>query len=313
MPELPEVHTTVTGLNRVLKGKTIIDVWSSYNSSFHKGKPNIKNVHYFRDFRMAVSGAKFVKAERRGKNILIDLSNKHTVLIHMKMTGHLMCGKYLLTKDSIKDSHSKEVWKTLEHGGPLEDPFNQHIRLVFSLSNGRHLVFSDLRKFAKVYIFPTKDKKSVPDLASLGPEPLDSKLTFEKFRDQIFLRPKTPIKQVLMDQTIIVGIGNIYSDEMLWASGIHPLSKPYKVPDKYFRSLFKEMKIVLKKGIEFGGDSESDYRNIDGKPGNFQKKHHAYRHTGEACAKHGCHGIIERRKVGGRSAHFCAAHQKIFI
>lgn len=308
MPELPEVHTTVAGLNRVLKGKTITDVWSSYNSSFHKGKPNIKNVHYFRDFRSAVAGAKFVRAVRRGKNILIDLSNKHTVLIHMKMTGHLMCGRYFLTKDA----HGKEVWKTLEHGGPLEDPFNQHIRLVFSLSDGRHLVFSDMRKFAKVFIFPTADRDKVPDIAELGPEPLDRAFTFEKFRTQILKRPKWPIKQALLDQSIIAGIGNIYSDEMLWGAGIHPLSTPKAVPEKSMHTLFKEMRLVLAKGIRFGGDSESDYRNIDGVPGNFQKKHHAYRHTGEVCAKRGCHGIIERRKIGGRSAHFCPVHQKLF-
>jgi formamidopyrimidine-DNA glycosylase len=308
MPELPEVHTTVEGLNRVLKSKTIADVWSSYNSSFHKGKPNIKNVHYFRDFRTSVAGAKFLQAERRGKNILIHLSNKHTVLIHMKMTGHLMYGQYKKTKSA----NGHEVWKTLEHGGPLEDPFNQHIRLVFILSNGKHVVFSDMRKFAKVFVFPTADRAKVPDIAELGPEPLDRAFTFAKFREQILKRPKWPIKQALLDQSIIAGIGNIYSDEMLWASSIHPQSCPKDVPEKFLRSLFKEMRLVLEKGIRFGGDSESDYRNIDGEPGNFQKKHHAYRHTGEPCAKRGCRGIIERIKVGGRSTHFCAVHQTLF-
>ncbi len=302
MPELPEVHTTVKGLNRRLKNKTITDVWSSYNSPSHAGKSNIKNVHYFKNFRKAVSGAKFARAERRGKNVLIHLSNGHTVLIHMKMTGHLLYGKYELVSGT---------WLPREKG-PLQDPYNQYIRLVFSLSDKKQLVFSDLRKFGKVFVFPTKETALLPDLALLGPEPLEKSFTYEQFRERLLRWPTRPIKQVLMDQSVVAGIGNIYSDEMLWTASIHPLSRAPAVPEKLLRSLFKEMKLVLERGIRFGGDSESDYRNIDGKPGEFQNKHHVYRHTGETCARRNCDGTITRMKVGGRSAHFCPKHQKIF-
>lgn len=304
MPELPEVHTTVQGLNKKLKSLTITDVWSSYNSARHKGKKNIKDIHYFKDFKHAVVGGKFLKAQRRGKNILISLSNGHSILIHMKMTGHLLYGTYSFNKKENK-------WTTTDKG-PLEDPFNQHIRLVFSLSNGKHLAFSDLRKFAKVFAFPTKEMDTHPDVADIGPEPLEKSFTLEKFEERISLRPNWPIKQTLLDQEVIAGVGNIYSDEMLWSSSIHPLSRTSKIPQDFLKNLYKEMKIVLEKGINFGGDSDSDYRNIDGEIGEFQNKHHAYRHTGEVCAKPQCGGIIERKKIGSRSAHFCSKHQKLF-
>ncbi len=318
MPELPEVHTTVVGLNQKLKNKSIRDVWSSYDSDFHAGKNNIKNVLYFKKFRAAVVGAKFVRAERRGKNILIHLSNAQTILIHMKMTGHCMYGSYELNRVDSNPTHSKnsknEVWRAKEKDSahPLNDPFNQHIRLVFTLSDGKQLVFSDMRKFGKVFVFPTSEQKTLADISDLGPEPLSKNFTFEIFESQVLKRPKTPIKQVLLDQTLIAGIGNIYSDEMLWSANIHPLSAPMAVPKKFLQTLFKEMRIVLEKGIDFGGDSESDYRNINGLPGDFQNRHHAYRHTGQTCDKRGCTGIITRLKIGGRSAHFCPTHQILF-
>lgn len=328
MPELPEVHTTVQGLNRRLRGKKIVDVWSAYNSPFHKGKDNIKNVHYFKNFREAIVGAKFLSATRRGKNILIHLSNGHTILIHMKMTGHLMYGKY---EFSLRGKNAG-IWRAVEDG-PLQDPFNQFIRLVFTVSDPadrgeiKHLAFSDMRKFGKVFVFPTKELAKVPDIATLGPEPLESAFTFKIFKGRLALWPRGKIKQVLLDQSIIAGIGNIYSDEILFAAGIHPLSLASKIPKPQLKKMFDATKNVLKRGIKFGGDSESDYRNIDGVPGAFQLQHQAYRHTGEKCswrgggsasrgarasAKRGCDGTIERLKIGGRSAHFCPRHQKLF-
>ncbi|MEK7185136.1 MAG: bifunctional DNA-formamidopyrimidine glycosylase/DNA-(apurinic or apyrimidinic site) lyase [Patescibacteria group bacterium] len=315
MPELPEVHTTVEGINRVLRGKKIVDVWSAYNSPFHKGKDNIKNVHYFKNFREAIVGAKFLSATRRGKNILIHLSNGHTILIHMKMTGHLMYGEY-------KHDTRAKIWRAVEDG-PLQDPFNQFIRLVFALSDAsgrgeiKHLAFSDMRKFGKVFVFPTKELASLPELATLGPEPLESAFTFKIFKERLATWPRGKIKQVLLDQGIIAGIGNIYSDEILFAAGVHPLTPAEKIPAPEIKKMFDATKNVLKRGIKFGGDSESDYRNIDGVPGAFQLQHQAYRHTGEKCswrsnARRSCDGIIERLKIGGRSAHFCPRHQKLF-
>jgi formamidopyrimidine-DNA glycosylase len=312
MPELPEVQTTVDGLNKKVKGGKIIDVWSIYNSPHHKSKENIKNPAFFTEFKKRVIGATIKKAERRAKNILIHLDNKETVLIHMKMTGHLMFGEYQNTS-LIKEPNKNDPWKPVDKNNSyLNDAFNSHIRLVFSLmlkDNKRQLVLSDTRKFAKITVIKTEHVFQSPDLSHLGPEPLLSDFNFEVFKKQINKKPNGKIKTTLLDQTIISGVGNIYSDEALWLSDIHPESVVKNIPDQILKKLFKAILLVLKNGIHFGGDSMSDYRNIDGKKGAFQEKHNAYRKTGQQCNKKGCGGIIQRIIVGSRSSHYCDKHQ----
>ena len=112
-----------------------------------------------------------------------------------------------------------------------------------------------------------------------------------------------------MDQSVIAGIGNIYSDEILWVSAVHPLSRAGEIPDKILGVMFANTKKILKKSIRHGGDSMSDYRNAFGEKGGFQNFHKAYRKTGQKCLKSKCRGIIKRLMVKGRSAHFCPAHQ----
>ena len=113
-----------------------------------------------------------------------------------------------------------------------------------------------------------------------------------------------------MDQSIIAGIGNIYSDEILWYASIHPERKISKIKPEEFKKILKYIKEVLNKGIRFGGDSMSDYKNINGLPGKFQLKHQAYQRTGEICRKKNCGGVIIRKIINNRSAHFCSKHQK---
>lgn len=318
MPELPEVQTTVDGIRDKTKGLRIVDVWTGYRSDFHANKDNIQNPKYFRFFKKEVVGAKIKDASRRAKNVLVHLSNGKTILIHMKMTGHVLYGKYkkisndkLLISKNSKPKTKNFSWVAVGPGPLRDDPFNKWIRLVFTLSNGKHLVLSDLRKFAKVTLLDTHTLEESEHLAYSGPEPLDSSFDFDSFRSRLGLRPRAPIKQTLMDHTIIAGIGNIYSDEILWRAGIHPLEKIERIPKPRMRMAFMAMKEVLRKGIDFGGDSMSDYRNILGEKGAFQKQHRAYQRTGERCKKRGCRGIIERVRVAGRSAHFCNKHQML--
>jgi formamidopyrimidine-DNA glycosylase len=313
VPELPEVQTTVDGLNAEVAGLRITDVWTDYKSPFHAGKENIKNPHYFERFKKEVVGTKITNAERQGKNVLIHLKNvvgEKTILIHMKMTGHLMAGRYIF------DTAAK-TWKPRVAEGPLIDPFNKFIHLVFALSDERQLVFSDLRKFAKVFLFETANRHTIEDLMHLGPDPLTPEFTFAEMKNRLALKPGGKIKQVLMDQTVISGIGNIYSDEMLWSASIHPLSRAGAIPPAALKKLYAAMRTVLRKGIDFGGDSDSDYRNIYGERGKFQHKHNAYRRTDKPCprrnAGRACGGTIRRLKIGGRSAHFCDTHQKKYL
>ena len=285
MPELPEVQTTVNGLNATVKGRRIVDVWTDYKSNLKMHERAIKNPDYFKRFKKKVVGEKILGAKRRAKNILISLSNGETILAHMKMTGHFVYDP---------------------------KPNYPYVHLIFNLDNKKQLVFSDMRKFAKVALIETADAEKSFHLEHLGPEPLDKNFKFNNFKIRILKKPKGKIKQVLLDQSVIAGIGNIYSDEILWLSGVHPLSIVLKIPEKNLKLMFIAMKKTLEKGIDFGGDSMSDYRNIYGERGRFQNKHNAYRKTGEKCLKRGCKGIIERLVIGARSAHFCPVHQKLF-
>src|SRR3990167_2058774 len=281
MPELPEVQTTVNGLNKTVRGRKIVSVRTSYNSAYHAGKDNIKDPKFFRKFREIVTGQKILKAERRAKNILIHLSNNYTILVHMKMTGHFV----------------------------YDRPDYPFTRLVFKLDNGKTLALSDMRKFAKVTVVKSPEKY----LEHLGPEPLEKNFQFRIFNFQLMKRSKAKIKTTLLDQTLIAGIGNIYSDEILWRANVHPESRVAKIPNENIRLMFKAMKEVLRAGINFGGDSMSDYRNIKGERGKFQEHHKAYQQTDKKCQKNSCSGIIKRIIVGARSAHFCPVHQKLYV
>ena len=325
MPELPEVTTTVNGLQRVLPKLVIIDVWTDLakkNQKIKQFKDTVKSDVFFNNFKKKVIGQKVIKVERRAKNILINISGGNTILIHLKMTGHLLFGEYI--KKVIKNDKPARPPKQSGAGGlritnwvpkkkgPLNDNYNKYIHVVFTFSNGKHLAFCDSRKFGKVTIIPSSYLNNTPHLKNIGPEPLEKSFTFPKFKERLLLKPNGKIKTVLMDQSIIAGIGNIYSDEMLWLSGIHPEGNPKDIPEKQLLKLYKDMKEILVKGIDFGGDSMSDYRNIDGQKGNFQKHHNVYQREGSKCVKKGCRGVIIRKVIGGRSAHFCNIHQKKF-
>lgn len=315
MPELPEVQTTVDGLNSEVKNWTIVDVWTDYNSAFHSENENIKNPKYFAQFKKAIVGSVITKTSRRAKNILIHLSSGDTILIHMKMTGHIMCGEYTFNKKEVNSP-----WRPSDPSpaNPLNDPFNKFIHLVFKLikegknSMEKQLVMSDMRKFAKVTLLKGntfKDLATSDELRHLGPEPLNAEFTYDIFIEQLAKRKTAPIKQALMDQTLIAGIGNIYSDEILWKSGVHPKSLFSKITATVRKTMFKATKEILLKGIDFGGDSMSDYRNIKGLRGKFQNEHKAYRQKDKPCLKKSCTGTIRRLVIGGRSSHFCNVHQ----
>jgi len=300
MPELPEAQTTASILNKKIKGLRILDVWTDYNSAFNKGKNNIKDKKYFSYFKKEVLNKEVFGVTRRAKNVLINVSYNKTILVHMKMTGHLLYGKY-------KFENGK--WLP-QKDSSLSDPYNRFIHLAFSLSNKNTLVLSDARKFAKVFVFDTNKINKIPDLEKLGPEPLEKSFTYKVFRERLYKKPKGKIKTVIMDQTIIAGIGNIYSDEALWYSSIYPAMRVKDISEEKLKLLYKNTVKILKESIKVGGDSMSDYRNPLGEKGGYQKIHKVYRRIGEKCKMKGCNGIIRRIKVGGRSAHFCDVHQR---
>ncbi len=286
MPELPEVEIIIRDLKKFLPGLKITGFWSDL--------PRLTRV------KAGVINEKILKIERIGKNILISLSSNITLLVHQKMTGHLMYGKWKLGVGG---------WKSILPGPMRDDPQNRFIHLLFFLSNGSQLALCDMRKFAKVLVWPTDKLNKLKDI-KLGPDPMDKNFDFKKFKNALAGK-KLKIKQALMDQSIIAGIGNIYSDEILWIAGIHPFKKTEALKEQELKKIYSAIWPVLKRAIIARGSSYIDYRDASGKKGNYQNMQYAYGMEGEKCKKKDG-GIIKRIKMAGRSAHFCPVHQKMF-
>jgi len=291
VPELPEVETIVRGLNQKVVGLKIKDVWTDW--------PRMIKTHPLDKFKREIRGRKILRAHRRAKYIIMELSGGKALIIHQKISGHLLYGKW-------KIENKKPVAITK---GPIKlDPQNRFIRFILYLSNGYMLGLSDLRRFGKVLLANADKVEEIAEIKKLGPEPLDPKFTFKKFKE-LMAKKRGVVKRVLMDQFTIAGIGNIYSDEVLWYAGIHPLHRVEKLNDRELAAIYKSIRSVLKKAIGAKGDSEQDYRTLEGKEGGYQKMQKAYGQTGEKCQKHDG-GVIKKVKIGGRSAHFCPVHQR---
>jgi formamidopyrimidine-DNA glycosylase len=291
MPELPEVETTVKDLRKKVLHRTFIDVWTDFEKM-------IKNPKSFPEFKKELINKKILDVKRRAKFILFKLSCGKTLLIHQKMTGHLLLSKWQKQKNS---------WKGFENNY-FSDKINSYIHLLFTLDDGRMLALSDLRKFARIELRETKDLFNSEEFKSLGPEPLEKDFSFLKFKERLRGK-KGKIKQILMDPNVIAGIGNIYSDEILFQARIHPFRLIPSLKEKELRKIYKNIIKVLKKGIELRGESFSDWRTIEGKKGLFDDYRKVYQREGEKCSH--CRGIILRKKIGGRSAHFCPNCQKL--
>ncbi len=291
MPELPEVETTIKGLNSKVLNRTFVDVWSDWEKLVKKPKS-------FGAFRKEIKNKKIKKVWRRAKNVIFDLSQGYSLLIHQKMTGHLLVGNWVL---------KNKIWKPAERG-PLNDPYNRFLHLIFFLDNGKMIALSDARKFAKVELWKTDDLLNSKEFKALGPEPLEKNFTFEKF-EKLLQNKKGKIKQVLMDPNVIAGIGNIYSSEALWVAKIHPEKSVAKLSEKELKDLFSAIKKVLELSVRLGGESFSDYRKPDGSKGDFDSERKAYKREGQKC--HRCGTKIKRLKVGQRSAFFCPHCQKL--
>jgi len=301
MPELPEVEIIVRDLKKTILGRKFGNVWSDF-------KKIVKRPKNFNQFQKEIKNKKILNIWRRGKNILFNLSENKILLIHQKLTGHFLVGNWQLITNN---------WQPVKEG-PLEEPINRFIHLMFWLDDGRMLALSDLRKFAKVELWNKEELTESKEFKGLGPEPLAKNFTFEKFKKALRLgsgqalqqargKPfglaQAKIKQVLMDQKIIAGIGNIYSDEILWQAKIHPFRRISTLKEEELKSIYLAIKKILPIAIKLGGESISDFRRITGEPGYFDKERKIYRREGESCFR--CGRKIKRTKIGTRSVHYC--------
>lgn len=288
MPELPEVQTIVNDLKKKIIGRKIAGVWFDAPKLIKKPKP--------KELEKQIKGLKIVDIKRRGKNILIYLTNDYLLLIHQKLTGHLLYGKWKIINGKIKSLIK----------GKLEEKVNNYVHFIIYLDNGWQIGLSDLRKFAKIIFGEKKEIENLPDLTNLGSEPLDNSFNVIKFIKLIRLQ-KRKIKQVLMDQNVIAGIGNIYADEILWQAKAHPFKQANKLSEEELKKIFSAMKQILKKAVKLRGTSISDYRDTTGKSGKYGEIKKIYQREGEPCER--CKTLIKRVKIGGRSAHFCPVCQ----
>lgn len=286
MPELPEVETIINDLNKKIKGDAITDFWSDWGKTI-KGKT-------IEQFRKVVKNRKILGARRIGKNIFIDLSGGKILYIHLKMTGHL-----LVKSSKLKVKRGEKYFS---------DKVNQYIHHIWKLKSGRTLEFSDLRKFGKIVLDDSDKIKKLKEIKALGIDAMSSKFDFKKFCDLLDKHLKLSIGPVLMDQSLISGIGNIYRSEILFDAGILPERKVADINVDERKKIYNSIKKILKKGIKYRGTSDSDYRDTSGAPGNYQKVILVYRRSGQKCKR--CDTIIVRKKMAQRSVFFCPVCQR---
>lgn len=291
MPELPEVETIKNDLSKKIIDRKIISVFPLW-------KEIVKDIPY-EIFARQVEGKKIIDVQRRAKNLIIQLTGGLNLLVHLKMTGHLF-----IAEESSEISKEGK-WIKTGNQDLLHDPQNQFIRIIFHLDNGKIMAMGDMRKFAYIKVLENKELEDF--LAGYGPEPFSSDFTLEKVTS-ILKAKKTAIKKVLMDQSQIAGIGNIYADEILWASRVHPLTSANKLTEKDIKAIYDNTIKILKLAVEKRGTSTSDFRDIEGKKGDFGDFRNVYQRTNDPCPV--CGGPIRKIKVGGRGTHFCPVCQK---
>ncbi len=275
MPELPEVQTVVDDLIRAgVLGSKITDAEVRWHKSVLPLSPE--------EFRESVSGREILRVGRRAKYIRIDLSGAGTLLIHLRMTGRM----------DVVDG---------------ETEIDPHHRVIIRMGDRRELRLHDTRKFAR-FVFTTEPRKI---LGKLGPEPLDPPFDAESFHARLQKRSRI-IKPLLLDQTFIAGLGNIYVDESLWSARIHPLRIGSSLSEAESAELIRSIRQVLKtalgnRGTSLG-DGEGNYSSAYGR-GRNKETLNVFRRQGEACPR--CGGTIERLVVGQRGTHICPKCQPL--
>ena len=272
MPELPEVETVVRGLQAVLPGKRITEI--RFNKTDFIDNPG--------EVAEKLPGKRVTAVHRHGKFIVFDLvdsaSQPTALLIHLGMTGQLITT-------------------------PPEAPSSPHTHIFFSLDDGRELRYTDIRRFGRVQFLPEGINHS--PLAELGLDALETNESqfIERLRGR-----KARIKALLLDQRVLRGMGNIYTDESLWRARIHPARIAASLKNNELLNLYKAVQKVLKEAIRLKGSSVSDYVDSDGNRGEFQLRHRVYMRKGEKCFR--CGTLIQRMIVAGRSSYFCPHCQR---
>lgn len=282
MPELPEVQTVTSQIAKKITGKRIAGFWSDWEKQV---KPGLKQLS-----KLAIGGT-VLGARRIGKHIIIDLDNDSSLVIHLKMSGHL------LYKDAVNKDATE--WK---------DPMNRFIHHRIDFTDGSWVDFSDLRKFGWIDCVSTSEVEAMKSIASLGCDALSGECNLDFFGALFKKNARKKVATLLLEQDKIAGIGNIYRSEMLYRSGIRPLRLVAKITRPERARLLQSMKDVLREAVRLRGTTDGDFRDTAGKPGGFQKTLYVYGREGLPCKR--CDTIVVRKKLGQRSIFYCPTCQK---
>jgi formamidopyrimidine-DNA glycosylase len=285
MPELPEVETIKNDLKKAILSKKI--------ASVEVGKKKIVKSSFSESIR-TLKGNAFKDIERVGKLMIFHLKSGQYLFIHLKMTGQLI---YCATKGCIAGGH--------EIPGMDDKLPNKYTHATFNFVDLSSLYFNDMRQFGYLKVVDEDELNKIK--SEYGVEPLSKNFTLESFKE-ILSSKKISIKVVLMNQSLISGIGNLYADEILFRAGIRSDRNVNTLNKEEIKKIFGAVKPTLKKAIEHRGTTFSDYVDSKGRKGNFTKFLKVYRREGEKCYK--CGGIIKKIKIGGRGTRYCPKCQK---
>ncbi|MEX1113212.1 MAG: bifunctional DNA-formamidopyrimidine glycosylase/DNA-(apurinic or apyrimidinic site) lyase [Patescibacteria group bacterium] len=298
MPELPEVETIRRGLAGVLPGKRIKRFSVTLPKLFSAEAP-AKRIH--------LTGATVLDVERRGKALLIRFSGDRTLVIHLKMTGQLIYRE---------PSRRRAPGKILLAGGhPIPAIGGDGMRLpgkvthaTITFDDDSRLFYNDLRQFGYLKLVSTEQAGSLPFIAALGLEPLERSFTLGKFEEVLRRCPSAKLKPLLLDQTAVAGLGNIYVDEALNLARLHPLRTAGSLTKPQRVVLHAAIKRILRDALRAGGTSDNTYVTIRGERGDYLRRARVYHRTGEPCRR--CGTPIERIVVVGRGTHICPRCQR---
>ena len=288
MPELPEVEVVRRSLQSFIKGLKIKKV-SIFN----------RNLRYkiSENFSKTIKNHKIISIERKSKFILIGLDNNKTILIHLGMTGKIF----------IINNYLKKIFKTSFY---YENELSsKHNHLMIDLNKSTKLIYNDVRKFGFIKLIPTNRIGQNKHLILLGPEPLTQKFN-EKYFKKKLSKIKKNLKNFLMDQKLVSGLGNIYVNEILHLSSINPLKISNKLKNHQIKKIIKNTKTILLCAIKLGGSSIRDFRGIEGQNGYFQQNFMVYNRDKKACKKEECSGKIKKIYISNRSTFYCLKCQK---
>ena len=264
---------------------------ASIDFDWPKGFPNAPD-----DVAQFAVGAEVRTVARRAKVLLIELSSKYSLVVHLKMTGQLV----FRGEQQFGAGHPNSSLV-----GALPD---KSTRVTITFTDGSKLFFNDQRKFGWMRLIPTAEVPQIDFFKKVGPEPLSADFTTKVFHERLQRRKNSSIKAAILDQTVLAGIGNIYADEGLWGAKIHPETRVKNLTTTQSKKLYKALIDVLKLSIEKGGSTDKNYVDAEGKRGSYLSIANVFRMEGKPCVR--CGTIIEKFRVAGRGTHVCPYCQK---